>query len=366
MAEPTLVLTMIVKDEAPVIERCLTAMLPLIDAWCIVDTGSTDDTAEIVTRVLAGVPGQLHHRTWRDFAHNRTDALALARQWGDFSIMIDADVRCVLEPGTEPADIRRALDADVHQVLLDDGPIHYLRPQITSTRLTYRYRGVLHEFLVEPPDSRRGQSIAGMRFVSHCDGARSRNPRKYLDDVALLRTALASSAEPDLAGRYTYYLGNSLRDAGMAAEAADAYLQRTTMGGWGEELYQAWLWFARMRHRIDGPTAEVFDALARAHDVVPNRAEACCDAATFARQADRMPLAAVWAARAVGISRPESSLFLEPDVYQWRSLYEYSIAAWYVGDVTGGRQASRQLLDAGFIPEPHRTAVADNLGFYAS
>lgn len=45
MAEPTLVLTMIVKDEAPVIERCLTAILPLIDVWCIVDTGSTDALA---------------------------------------------------------------------------------------------------------------------------------------------------------------------------------------------------------------------------------------------------------------------------------------------------------------------------------
>ena len=33
-------LNMIVKNEAHVIERCLSAARPLIDAWCIVDTGS--------------------------------------------------------------------------------------------------------------------------------------------------------------------------------------------------------------------------------------------------------------------------------------------------------------------------------------
>lgn len=364
MAEPSVVLTMIVRDEAPVIERCIAAIRPLVNAWCIVDTGSADDTPAIVARALADLPGQLHHAPWHDFAHNRSQALELARPLGDYSIMIDADVECVLERGTDPAAIRSTLTADVHPVLLDDGRIHYHRPQITSTRLPFGYRGVLHEFLVEPPGCERGEAIDGMRFVSHFDGARSRNPRKYLDDVALLRGALAAATEPDLAARYTFYLGNSLRDAGLVSEAAEAYLQRTTMGGWGEELYEAWLWFARLRHRIDGPGAEVFDALARAHDEVPTRAEACCDAAGFAREAGRMPTAAVWAARAVGISRPASSLFLEPDVYQWRALYEYSIAAWYVGDLDGGRAAGQQLLADGLIPEPQRSAVVDNLAFY--
>jgi hypothetical protein len=366
MAGPGVVLTMIVRDEAPAIERCLTAIAPLVDAWCIVDTGSTDDTASIITRVMAGVPGELHHTRWRDFAHNRTQALELARPLGDYSIMIDADTECVMDADSDPAAIRSALTADVHPVVIDHGGIIYERMQITSTRLPFRYRGVLHEFLEVPAGAKRGQVIPGVRFVSHFDGARSRNPTKYLDDAKLLRAALASPDDPDLDARYTFYLANSLRDAGAVGEAADAYLQRTAMGGWVEELYVAWLWFARMRYRIDGPTAEVFDALARAHDLVPTRAEACCEAATIARLADRMPTAAVWAARALAIARPESSLFLEPDVYQWRARYEYSIAAWYVGDLAGGQAACERLLSDGMVPEHERSAVIDNLAFYQS
>ena len=41
MSVKTINLCMIVKNEAHVIERCLASVLPLIDKWSIVDTGST-------------------------------------------------------------------------------------------------------------------------------------------------------------------------------------------------------------------------------------------------------------------------------------------------------------------------------------
>ena len=55
MARPTtLCLCMIVKNEAPVIRRCLDSVRSLIDYWVIVDTGSTDGTQDIVCNVLGG------------------------------------------------------------------------------------------------------------------------------------------------------------------------------------------------------------------------------------------------------------------------------------------------------------------------
>ncbi len=87
----TLCLCMIVKDEAPVIRRCLDSVRPLVDAWLVVDTGSTDGTQAIVREHMADLPGELVERPWRDFAHNRSEALALARPRGDYSLVIDAD-----------------------------------------------------------------------------------------------------------------------------------------------------------------------------------------------------------------------------------------------------------------------------------
>lgn len=65
-------LTMIVKDGADNIARCIRSALPVIDRWSVVDTGSTDGTQDIVRRELEHLPGRLHERPWVDFAHNRS------------------------------------------------------------------------------------------------------------------------------------------------------------------------------------------------------------------------------------------------------------------------------------------------------
>ncbi len=82
---------MIVKNEASVIRRCLDSVLPIINRWVIVDTGSTDGTQDIIRAHLKNLPGELHERPWRDFAFNRSEALALARRQADYTFIIDAD-----------------------------------------------------------------------------------------------------------------------------------------------------------------------------------------------------------------------------------------------------------------------------------
>lgn len=47
-------------------------MKPIIDHWVIVDTGSTDDTQDVILRELEGIPGSLDAREWVNFGHNRT------------------------------------------------------------------------------------------------------------------------------------------------------------------------------------------------------------------------------------------------------------------------------------------------------
>src|SRR5438132_996624 len=86
-----LCLNMIVRNEAPVIARCLAALRPHIAHWVIVDTGSADGTQDLVRAALADVPGTLHERPWIDFAHNRNEAMALAQGHGDYLLIIDAD-----------------------------------------------------------------------------------------------------------------------------------------------------------------------------------------------------------------------------------------------------------------------------------
>src|ERR1700722_1540445 len=58
----TICLNMIVKNESKVIRRCLQSVLPFIDTWVIVDTGSNDGTQKIIKDFMLEhqIPGELH------------------------------------------------------------------------------------------------------------------------------------------------------------------------------------------------------------------------------------------------------------------------------------------------------------------
>ncbi len=55
----TVCLSMIVKNEATVIRRCMESVRPIIDYWIIVDTGSTDGTQDVIREHLKDLPGEL-------------------------------------------------------------------------------------------------------------------------------------------------------------------------------------------------------------------------------------------------------------------------------------------------------------------
>ena len=124
--KPSICLCMIVKNEAPVIRRCLDSVRPLIDHWVIVDTGSTDGTQEIIRTHMAGLPGTLHERPWVDFAHNRSESLALARPHADYSLVIDADD--FLEPVDRSSEAE--LTQDCYTLDIIDPPLRYIRKQV--------------------------------------------------------------------------------------------------------------------------------------------------------------------------------------------------------------------------------------------
>ena len=360
---PRIVLTMIVKNEAHVIERCIASVRPVIDAYCIVDTGSTDGTQDVIRRALEGMPGEVIDRPWHDFGTNRSEALELARPFGEYSLMIDADVECILEPTFDPVEFRRSLTADHYWITFRDRT-EYQRPLISTTRLPYRYRGVLHEYLEPPSGAVDGGLVSGLHYRSSYDGASWRDPAKYGRDAETLARAIHEGRDPDLLGRYTFYLAQSLRDAGANEGAALMYRKRAEMPGWEQETYVAWLWHARMLRATGKPLNEILDALMRAQEVVPTRAEAWCDAATYCREDKLHQAAYVFARRALDMDRPTEGLFVEPEVYTWRALYEYSISAYYAGDHVGGLRACHRLLYADLLPPAEREATERNVEVY--
>ena len=346
-------LNMIVRDEAAVIERCLASVRPFVDAWVIVDTGSTDDTRERVRRALEGIPGELHERPWRDFGHNRTEARALARGRADYLLFIDAD-----ETLHAPAGFAwPALDAPAYFLWAEAGATRYARPALVADRLDWRWEGVLHEFPAVDPMPAFVQ-LDWPRIVVRQDGARSRDPLKFEKDLEVLRAALARDPQN---ARDTFYLAQTYRAAGRLEEARDAYRRRTTLAGLEEERWYATYQVARISERLGATEGEVQAAYLAAFAARPTRAEPLFHLARFHGERGQAALAYLFARPAAEMPPTADSLFVEEEIYRWRALDEMCLAAAACGARDAARWAAERLLRENRLPERERARVEGNL-----
>lgn len=356
MTQPRICLSMIVKDEAPVIRRCLTSVLPFIDFWVICDTGSTDGTQEIVREFMAArfMPGELHERPWQDFAHNRTEALERAKPHGDYTLIIDADDALMLPPDFA----RPELDADGYTFEIHDDPIRYRRTQLIRSALPWRWRGVLHEFIecTEPA------SIVNLPIVMrrNHDGARRRDKTTYAKDARLLEEAIATETDPFLLARYTFYHAQSLKDAGQHERSMIAYLARAEMGYWQDEVYWSLYQAARFMDQMGRDAETVLATYRRAADAAPHRIEALCAASAFCFARGRNEEGFLIAARGLNIPVPDNGLFVETWVHDYGLLDQYAINGYWSGHYAESLDASLRLLNSGRLPHAEIPRIASN------
>ena len=315
----TIGLCMIVKNEASVIERCLRSVRPLVDYAVIEDTGSTDDTQRVISNYLAeeGLPGEIFEEPWQDFAWNRSLALERLRQQPaiDYALIMDADDVAVLAEDFDPRRLRSSLDQDVYHVELHRGPVRYWRPQVVSNRKHFRYRGVLHEFIEAPEGSTAG-TLRDFHIICGVEGHRSQNPHKYKEDAALLERVLETEKEPFLIARYTFYMAQSLQDAGEQTKALNVYLRRAELGFWIEEVFVSLYSVAGIKERLGYPDTEVIGSYLAAYEVCPHRAEALHGAMRFCRIKNKFQQGYVIGTHAITLSEP-SGLFVESWVYRY-------------------------------------------------
>lgn len=352
---PAISLNMIVKNEAPVIRRCLESARPWIQAWTIVDTGSSDGTQDLVREILGGVPGALHERPWRDFGSNRTEAIRLAGPGADYLLFLDADEELEMPAGYAWP----VLGGDAYSLLHRFSGLDYHRAALAATRIPWQFEGVLHEYL-DSPEPHRIEPLHGPVIRVHPEGARSSDPLKYAKDAAVLEEALLR--EPGHP-RHTFYLAQSYRDAGELRRGLEVYERRILLGGWAEEVWYSMYQAALLRESLGAPRPEVLAAFLRAYEFRPGRPETLGQLARFCRLGGEFHLAHLFAERAISLPPTQDVLFVEPSFTLWRNKDEYAVACYWTGRLEASAAVCRELLGSGTLPESERARVAANLAF---
>lgn len=353
--KPSIGLVMIVKNEEHVLPELFESIWQMIDYWVITDTGSTDNTCNLISSFFAekGVPGELHHVPWKNFGYNRTMALRFAEGKTDYMWVIDADDKV-----QGNIDFSK-LTLDVYSLRYGQNFV-YWRKQLFRSGLAWKYLGVLHEY-AESGFDKTHEFLAGDYYVeSRRLGARNKDPQKYNKDAAVFEQALVD--EPNNT-RYWFYLAQSYYDAGNFAKARDAYKQRASMGGWQEEVFYAWLRIGLCENQL-GNKNDAIVAFLEAYNAQPTRAESLYHLAFQYRLEKKYELAFFFAQRAAQIPKPQpSALFVYTDIYDYKILDELSVSAFYTTHAPYGFAVCQELLTK-TIPDDVRARVLDNIEHY--
>ena len=120
---PTMCLNMIVKNESKIITRLFDSVLSIIDTYCICDTGSTDDTVNIIKQYFdsKNIKGVVVTEPFKDFAYNRNFALQSCLGLSDFVLLLDADM--ILEVCN--FDKKQLLNHDTFYILQGNDNFYY-------------------------------------------------------------------------------------------------------------------------------------------------------------------------------------------------------------------------------------------------
>ena len=346
---------MIVRDEAAAIARCLNSVRPFIDHWVIVDTGSVDDTPELIEAALQGIPGELHHRPWKNFGQNRTEALNLARTHGDYLLFIDADETL----GASPNERWPVLDGPAYSLEARYSELSYDRVSLVSTALPWRWEGVLHEYL-EAGQPVTQPRIPGIWIEVSPDGARSMDPQKFEKDAALLAAALKD--EPNNS-RYVFYLAQSYRDCRQLALARQHYARRAAMGGWDEQVWYCLFQMAHLTEQLGDNHDGVVAAYLQAFQTRPQRMEPLVALAAYFRARSEWHNGYLFARTAAEIPLTSDRLFVDRSLYEWRAKDELALAAFYTGRKTEAKNLRCELLVSSALPQQERVRIEGNLGF---
>ena len=361
--------------------RMLNNIKPIIDAVALVDTGSKDDTVQLVKDWLeqTKTPGSIIELEWKEFGPSRTDAIRHAEKvamevdpkatwWMAF---MDMDDQCSNTNGTGPFELdksklgmvdgKRVDRYDVKQMLSSTTWVDRWLARIDPEK-KWCWKNKRHEYLT--PEGSWNATIAflgGGYLKRATSGYRSKDPYTFLNDAAVFMKELKDNPGDH---RNTFYTAQSYRDSGNADLGLVMYKRRIKLGGWGDEVYNSYLNIIKHRitqGKIDDKTICM---MLQAINVCPNRFEIPYYLVRIWRLKQMYALAWNFAKAYVNMPNPTGGLFVDESIYLHGFPEEASLVAYYSGDKKSYVALAKRALSSPTIPEDTRKRIQNGLDLF--
>jgi len=328
---------MIVKNESRVIIRLLDSVVKILDGYCICDTGSTDNTIFLITEYFKthNIPGKIVQEPFKDFGYNRTFAMKAAAELPnmDYLLLLDADM-ILTGSYLQPENIKtfkKGLDKDFYHMCQGSQTYFYKNVRIVKNYKDFSYWGVTHEYVKSPEGATVGSFENDQLFINDIGDGGAKTD-KFERDIRLLTKGLEENPNND---RYTFYLANSLKDAGQYNKSIEMYRNRIKIGGWVEEVWYSYYNIGKC-HVLLGEMEKAICAWLEGYDYYPKRLEAIYEIVKYYREHGKNRLAYLYYTVADKSRKKWGAssdyLFLQKDIYDYKLDYEMTIIGYYAND----------------------------------
>lgn len=344
----TLCLCMIVKNERKIIKRLLDSIIDYIDYYVICDTGSTDNTIEIVKEYMEkkNIFGEIYYEEWKSFGENRSSLLEKCHMKSDYLLLADADYEFIIKN----VDFKNKLVNDGYSLKWISGN-EYVNTKLISGKKRWKYVGYTHEFLtqIDENDNMIGKEydiFEDIEIYEYCDGAN--RPVKFRNDIEMLKKELANPTKHSDIGRINFYLGNSYMAVGEYVNAINCYIESKKTCGWKEQNFYCLYNIGKCYESLNYDNNLIIGAYLSAYDYYPKRLESINNLLNFCNKNKLHNISYIVGKKIyeMNIKKPHTGLFIEKEAYSYESLYlELSVAAYYVGDYELVKKITNEALE---------------------
>jgi glycosyltransferase involved in cell wall biosynthesis len=304
-------LVMIVKDEEYNLRRCVDSVKSIVDEFVIVDTGSTDNTKNIIAEY-----GQVFEIPFEDFVTTKNKALEMAT--GDYILFMDAD-EFVIDGIDNLKDFAERGQGDAISALIVEGNDttiynQYHRFRLWKNKPEFRFIGPgCHEVI----DIGNGKTFYDksirVRHVHDKPGKDTEAKERINMYVRLLSDAVEKNPQDS---RAWFYLARTFLDAANYYMAIQSYKKYISIEGnqFTDERWQAYYDMAKAYKAVgeyDAATRSLFAAI----HIDERRAEAFTLAGVLAYNRGDFKQAIDFFEKAISTPIPETTLFLDPTMY---------------------------------------------------
>ena len=360
------IVLLMIKNESKIIRRSIQAALKIADAVCVSDTGSTDNTIQLLQDFYPSlpIPCRTYDHPWTNFGINRSKSFNDAKQfcyelnWDPtrtYVLAIDADMELVVEPTFNK---QQDLGAKGYSLTQKAGSLHYINARLLRIDQPWTCKGCTHEYWDGPmegtiPDSK-------LWINDRNDGGCKSD--KFTRDLALLQVELK---EQPANVRTHFYLAQTYKCLGRFDESIETYKKRIALGGWYEEVWYsyymiAWMYMEQKKYE----EAEMW--VLKGHAFSAYRAENLYLLVKHFRIIGQQYKSMHYYLEAKKVRKPSVALFLESEIYDHLLDYENTVLQYYV-NAADKREGMRSCVR--YLQHPKSVQFLDNvfsnMEFYA-